>query len=69
MDELTHMCWALLFLFFSHFFPFSSVKKDAHPNCEREIIKKEARKKREASRHYLVRATQQNATPTRADTA
>ena len=29
-DELTHMCWALLFLFFfsQYFFPFSSVKKD-----------------------------------------
>ena len=56
MDELTHMCWALLFLFFSPiFFRFLLWKKTPTPNCEeRDSLQKEARKKKRGnSRHTL----------------
>ena len=64
MDELTHMCWALLFLFF--FLPFFSVffcfeKRRPLPIVRREIhCRKKREKKREAIRDtHCVRATRQ----------
>ena len=63
MDELTHMCWALLFLFFSPiFFRFLLFEKRRPlPIVRREIhCRKKREKKREAIRDtHIVRATRQ----------
>ena len=62
MDELTHMCWALLFLFFSPIFPvFFCEKRRPLPIVRREIhCRKKREKKREAIRDtHCVRATRQ----------
>ena len=78
MDELTHMCWALLFLFFflPVFFPVFFCEKRRGPlpkivRRERDSLQKEARKKKERqfATHIVYARHGRDATPTRANTA
>ena len=68
----SHVLGSSFPFFFSHFFPFSSVKKDAHSQLwgERFIAERsEKKKERQFATHIVYARHGRDATPTRANTA